>query len=67
MVAIKLWAPQLAHKLVHPFLDNATVVSIFQAGRDRDDFIQAYATEIWITRATWNITLVVSHFPGTHL
>ena len=29
VVALRLWAPQLVHKLVHLFADNATAVSIF--------------------------------------
>ena len=42
------------------------MVSIFQVGRC-DEFIQACASEVWITCATWDITLVVGHILGTHL
>ena len=66
VIVIRLWEPQLAHKLVHLFSDNATVVSIFQVGRGRDEFIQACAREVRITCATWDITKVVGHIPGTH-
>ena len=40
-VAIKSWAPKYANRLVHLFSDNTTAVSIFQAGRGRDPFLQA--------------------------
>ena len=59
-----MWAPHLAHKLVHRFFDNETVVAIFQAGRDRDEFIQACAREVWPMYTSWDITLVVGHIPG---
>ena len=31
VVTMKLWAPLLAHKLIHVYSDNATAVAIFQA------------------------------------
>ena len=43
VVARRLWAPQLAHKLVHLFSENATAVSIFQVGRGRDDLRHHFA------------------------
>ena len=49
VVAVKLWAPHLGHKLIHLYSDNATAVAIFQAGRGRDEFTQACAREVWIT------------------
>ena len=52
VVALRLWAPQLAHKLVHLFSGNATAVSIFQLGRGHDEFIQACAREVWSTCTT---------------
>ena len=67
MVAIKMWAPHLADRLVHLFSDNANTVTIFQAGRARDKFIQACAREIWLMCASWYITLVIAHIPGAHL
>ena len=66
-MAVKVWAPHFRGQLVHLFFDNATVVAIFQAGRGRDDFIQAYARELWLTCNAWDITLAVGHVPGTSL
>ena len=56
-MAVKVWAPHFRGHLVHLFSDNATAVAIFQAGRSRDDFIQAWARELWLICATWDITL----------
>ena len=67
MVAIKIWAQQLSGHLVHLFLDNATSVAIFQAGRGRDAFIQACEREIWLTCAAWDITLAVGHVSAMSL
>ena len=67
VVVVKLWTPRLSHQLVHLYSDNATAVAIFQAGRGRDEFIQACSREVWITCATWVYTLVVGHIPGSCL
>ena len=52
---------------IHVYSDNATAVAIFQASRGQDDFIQACAREVCVTCATWGITLVVGHIPGSYL
>ena len=49
------------------YSDNATAVAIFQPGKGQDDFIQACASEVWVTCATWDVTLVVGHIPGSCL
>ena len=67
VVVVQLWALNLIHKLFHLCCQQISPVSIFQAGRGRDDFIQACAREVWITCATWDITLVVGHIPGAQL
>ena len=66
-MAVKVWAPHFRGQLVHLFSDNATAVAIFQAGNGRDDFIQACSRELWLTCATWDITLAVGYVPGTSL
>ena len=66
-MAVKVWAPHFKGQLVHLFLDNATAVAIFQAGKGWDAFIQACARELWLTCAAWDITLAVGHVPGTSL
>ena len=57
----------MTHELVHLFSDNTTAVSIFQVGRGHDYFIHASAREVWLTCATWDITLEVGHVPGSLL
>ena len=66
-MAVKLWAPSLAHKRVHLYSDNTTAAAIFQAGRGREQFIQACAREVLLTCSTWDITLVVGHIQGSRL
>ena len=60
-IAIKLWVPQLAHKLVHLYVNNAMAVAIFQTGRGKDEFIQACASDLSLMCASWDIALVVGH------
>ena len=66
-VALKVWAPLFSHQLVHLFSDNALAVSIFQAGQDRNAFLQHCARDIWLTCAKWDISLVIWHIPGEQL
>ena len=63
-MAIKLWSTQFAKQLLHLFCDNKAAVTIFQAGRGKDPFLQAGTRDIWQTCAQWDITLAVSHMPG---
>ena len=46
-LAIKLWAPQFAHQLIHLFCDNHAAVTIFQARWGKDAFLQVCTREIW--------------------
>ena len=66
-VALKLWNPILSHRRVHLFCDNAAAVCIFQVGESHDPFLQRYARDIWLTYATWDIALAISHIPGERL
>ena len=50
-LAIKLWAPQFVHQLLHLFCNNQATVTIFQAGQGKDAFLQACARDIWQTCA----------------
>ena len=67
MVAVKVWVPQLVHHFVHFYCDNAIAVVIFQAGKCKDAFLQAYAQDVCLMCALWDITLAVSHIPGAQL
>ena len=66
-LAIKLWAPQFVHQLLHLFCNNQATVTIFQAGWGKDAFLHACARDIWQTCVQWDITLAVGHIPGAHL
>ena len=65
LVAVKVWTPHFTGQRVHLFSDNAIAVAICQAGKGRDAFIQACASDIWLTCSAWNITLAVGHVSGT--
>ena len=67
VVALKVWAHMFSGHLVHLFSVNTTSVAIFQVGRSRDAFIQACTRGIWLTCATWDITLAVGHISGASL
>ena len=45
-LAIKLWAPQFVHQLIHLFCDNQAAVTIFQAGQGKDAFLQACSRDM---------------------
>ena len=67
VVAVKLWAPKLATKLVHLFCDNATPMAISKAGKGWEPFLQACARNVWLTCVIWVITLTVGHMAGESL
>ena len=60
-LAIKLWAPQFVHHLIHLFCDKQAAITIFQA------FLQAFPRDIWLTCGQRDITLAVGNIPGAHL
>ena len=64
IVAVKMWVPQFANRLIHILSDNATAVAILQAGKWRDSFLQSCTREVWLSCATWDITLAVGHVHG---
>ena len=67
MVAVQIWAPIFTKQLVYLFSDNSTAVTIFQAGKGKDPFIQACAREIWLTCTAWDVTMAVGHVLGASL
>ena len=68
VATIKTRESQFCHKLhvVHLDCDNATAVSIFHAGPDRDSFIQACTRQLWLSCTNYNITLTAGHI-ANHL
>ena len=67
VAALNPWAPNLSGKLVHLFCDNVTAVMVFQARKDRDNFLQDYAHQLWLICAKHDITLGVGHVLGEPL
>ena len=61
VVAVKYWALHWKGHVVHLYSDNATVLTIFQAGRGRDSFIEVCARELWLACVQFSITLGVAH------
>ena len=49
VVAIKMFVQWHKDQFFHLFCDSATAVAIFQAGRERNTFLQACARELWLT------------------
>ena len=60
-------APHFVHQLIHLYCDNQAAVNIFQAGRGKDDFLQAYLRDIWQMCAQWDISFAVGHIPCAYL
>ena len=66
-LAIKLWAVQFMHQLLHLFCDNQATVTIFQASQGKDSFLPACTRDIRQTCAQWDIALAVGHLQGAQL
>ena len=63
-LALRVWAPQWAGKLVRCECDNAAVVSVIKSGKTRDAVLGAYARNINMLAALFDIELKLVHLPG---
>ena len=59
VAGMKTWSAKFSGKLVNVYCNNVTEVSIFYAGHSRDAYPQACARQLWLTIATYDITLGV--------
>jgi len=64
LVALKLWANQLACKSITIFCDNLAVVTVCQTGRTHDTFLATLARNIWFIMATCDINVEFLHIAG---
>ena len=69
MLVAAVWdrVPWCSGQLVHLFSDTATTVTIFQAEKGKDAFIQACARELLLSCAEFDIILGLSHMAGEDL
>ena len=63
-LALRVWAPQWAGKLVRCECDNAAVISVIKSGKTRDAVLGAYARNINMLVALFDIELKFVHLPG---
>jgi len=64
LLALRLWAPKLAHSSLLIHCDNLAVVIVCQSGRTHDPFLAAVVRNIWFVVATYDIQVTYSHIPG---
>ena len=64
IAAIKMWARHLKNQLVHLYWDNEMAITIVQAGRGRDPFIQVCDQQLWLICTSYDITQHVGHIAG---
>ena len=64
VVALKVWADLWANKCIHIYCDNQAVVDVLTYGNTRDQVLSTCARNVWLTRAMFNISLIVSHIKG---
>ena len=64
VVALNLWGVEWSGKKVLIKTDNMAVVSICTTGYTRDNQLAAYARNIWLLTAIYDIELVVAHVAG---
>ena len=62
-VAIKLSAPTLVSWRVRLYNGGLMAVTIIQAGKERNSYIQACARDIWLPCALHDITVTCTHIP----
>jgi hypothetical protein len=67
LAAIRLWAPQFVGRCVELKSDSAAAVAVLQAGRGRDQLLQAAARELWLISALNHLNVRVTHVPGASL
>ena len=63
-LALRIWAPHWAGKRVRFECDNQAVVSVIKSGRTRDMILAAYARNICMLTAVFDIEITVIHLPG---
>jgi hypothetical protein len=67
LAAIRVWAPQLGGRCVELMSDSTVSVAVLQAGKGRDQFLQAASRELWLISALNQLNMRVSHVPGSTL
>jgi hypothetical protein len=64
LVALRTFAPFLAHHNVTIWCDNSVAVSILNSGRGTDPVLQSIARNMWLWEAAADCNLVFSHIRG---
>ena len=64
VLAVKLWAPQWAHKRVRIHCDNMNACVAMRTGRARDEFFQACVRELFVHTVRHDVELIPEHRPG---
>ena len=67
MVATRLWGEKWQHKHVKVYVDNASVVQVYNNGYTHDSFLVSCIRNIWLYTPIWDISLQVQHIAGYHI
>ena len=64
VLAVKLWAPQWAHKRLRIHCDNMNACVAMRTGRARNEFFQACVRELFVHTVRHDVELIPEHRPG---
>ena len=64
LVAIRMFAKNLHHKMINVFCDNAAVVTILKSGKTKDPLLATITRYIFMEVAQLDIFLKFSHISG---
>ena len=66
VVAIRAWAPLLAHHHFIVSCDNEVAVTVINSGITRDPFMQRCLRRLWFTPSLHDFEVRASFVPGDH-
>ena len=67
VIAVRMWAPRWAGRLINIWCDNAASVMVLQSGKGKDERMLKCAREIWAWAALYSVSLAVHHRPGKEM
>ena len=63
---VRLWTESWSYSAVKFYCNNSAVVQVVQTGKTRDDMLALCLRNIWLTTATYDITLTIGHIEGKY-
>ena len=66
VVAVRVWAPLLAHQHFILSCDNEAAVTVINSGSTRDQLLQGCLCQLWFTASLHDLEIQASFIPGEH-